>query len=189
MAEKDRFDLGPLGLMLGVMVLVALVALAIVISRGDSPRTGAPAPARAEQPPEPEIEAPARAPAQPSQAELDSQHRLHLLDAARRAPGSQVLTPDELPEAYASNEMAADTRYAGKWYLIGGRVETVRKDITGSAYVTFIGRRMIGGVQCFFAPEAMHDATQLARGQKVVLLGKVKGLFMNVLVEQCLVVR
>jgi hypothetical protein len=105
--------------------------------------------------------------------------------AAEAAQDDQNLR--ELLAQYKDNEVRADAIYKGKQVRFAGLVNDVKKDITDSIYVT-VGTGewlQIPEVQCFFADSKARQAAQLSKGQHVRVRGIVKGLMMNVLVQDC----
>lgn len=68
---------------------------------------------------------------------------------------------------------------------ITGVVRDVRRDILGSPYVT-VGSRAefeLPVAQCFFEESAVPKASQLNKGDRVTVRGRVEGLTTNVLVK------
>ncbi|WP_437947031.1 hypothetical protein WME98_40365 [Sorangium sp. So ce296] len=88
---------------------------------------------------------------------------------------------------YHDNEVRADSAFKGKLVQTSGVVGDVKKDITGSVYVTVGTGAMleIPVVQCFIADGEAGAAAALSKGQKVTVRGRVGGLMMNVLVRDC----
>lgn len=88
---------------------------------------------------------------------------------------------------YRDNEIRADAAYKGKLVRTTGVVGDVKKDITGSIYVT-VGTGQpfeIPKVQCFFEAGQEAAVTSLSRGDRVTVRGTVSGLMLNVLVKGC----
>jgi hypothetical protein len=95
------------------------------------------------------------------------------------------VTAAELVEAYEKNEVQADETYEGQWVEVTGTVGDIKKDITDSVYVT-IGKGEqfeVRQVQCFV--DEGVDVTDLSKGDRITMTGRVDGLMMNVLVEEC----
>lgn len=110
-----------------------------------------------------------------------------------RDEGSKPTAPDvkisaaELLQAYAGNEVAADSRFKGKVVEVTGIVGEIKKDILDDIYVTIgTGKDFeIPEVQCFIADDMAQKAGTLAKGSKITAVGTVDGLMMNVLVKGC----
>ena len=51
---------------------------------------------------------------------------------------------------YEANEIAADSKYKGKYWSISGTVNDIGKDILDNMYVSLVGDGVIFGVQAFF---------------------------------------
>lgn len=92
-----------------------------------------------------------------------------------------------LLKEYKDNEVRADVQFKGKRVQITGKVGDIKKDIMDRIYVTVgTGKQLeIPEVQCFFDDEHASKAAALSKGQSITVKGTVKGLMMNVLVEDC----
>ncbi|MGK3965053.1 hypothetical protein WMF38_12825 [Sorangium sp. So ce118] len=105
------------------------------------------------------------------------------------APREAAIAVDvkKLLGEYHDNEVRADSAFKGKLVQTSGVVGDVKKDITGSIYVTVGTGAMleIPVVQCFVADGEADAAAALSKGQKVTVRGRVDGLMMNVLVKDC----
>lgn len=110
--------------------------------------------------------------------------------AAQTTAPSETATPvaiGQLLGDYRNNEVAADNRYKGKLVKLSGLVGDIKKDITNSLYVTLgTGSQFeIPMVQAFFDDGMNQQLGQLKKGQKLTISCRVKGLMMNVLLEDC----
>ncbi|RKI01739.1 hypothetical protein [Corallococcus sp. AB038B] len=78
---------------------------------------------------------------------------------------------------YADNEVRADSNFKGQTIQTAGIVDDVKKDITNSVYVTLgTGKQFeVPQIQCFV----------LSKRTKIGVRGRVQGLMMNVLVQDC----
>ena len=98
----------------------------------------------------------------------------------------------EIVGAYENNELKADSVYKGKLVRVAGVADDVKKDIWGSPYITVgSGKRFeVRHVQCTFARDAdTSEVMNVSKGDSVTIEGKVKGLMMNVLLEECRIVQ
>lgn len=88
---------------------------------------------------------------------------------------------------YKDNEVRADAQFKGKRIQVTGKVGDIKKDILDKIFVTVgTGKQFeIPEVQCYFDDEHASKAATLSKGQTVTVKGTVKGLMMNVLVEDC----
>jgi ferredoxin len=124
----------------------------------------------------------------------ETQARAAMLAAARAdAEQKRVwnsVEADAIAAAYDSNEIAGDAAYKGKWTIINGRADDVGKDLTNNAYVAFAHKpqRILGRVQCFFAPEYVADAAKLSKGAYARVVGMGDGKFGNVIFRDCMVI-
>ncbi len=92
---------------------------------------------------------------------------------------------------YKENEVRADSVYRSKIIQITGRVGDIKKDIVDRIYVTLgTGQRFeIPMAQCFFHDKYSSNVSQLNKGDIITIQGRVKGLMMNVLMEDCSLVQ
>jgi hypothetical protein len=100
-------------------------------------------------------------------------------------PTAIVIPVKTLLADYKGNEVRADGTYKGKIVQITGVVHDVKRDILGSLYVT-VGSGAafeLPVAQCFFEESAVPKASQLNKGDRVTVRGRVEGLMMNVLVK------
>ncbi len=106
------------------------------------------------------------------------------------ASAVRVAIKDLLAE-YKDNEVRADGRFKGKLVRVGGIVGDVKKDAFDSIYVT-IGTGKVFEVpvlHCFAAKGQEQRAAALSRGGKVMVRGRVEGLFVgNVVAKRCEIV-
>lgn len=90
---------------------------------------------------------------------------------------------------YQDNEVRADGAFKGKRVRVEGKVGDVKKDILNHPYVTVGTGAMfeIPTVQCMLDASEAGAAAQLSKGAKVAVEGTVKGLMMNVLIDDCII--
>ncbi|MFT3773060.1 MAG: hypothetical protein QM820_47370 [Minicystis sp.] len=89
----------------------------------------------------------------------------------------------ELLNTYRTNEVRADQQYKGKWVTVQhGQVDEVR-----SSYIMVgTGKYLeIPQVQCLLKADQMSKAGGLSKGRKVTIRGKVQGMLLNVLLQEC----
>jgi hypothetical protein len=114
--------------------------------------------------------------------------RLELLRASTL--GDQL--PDnvsiaELLSEYEDNEVRADSKYKGHVVELAGAVGDVKRDVTDSIYVTIGTGKHVERIQaqCFFDDRYSTQLALLRRGERVRVLGRISGLMMNVLIQEC----
>lgn len=102
------------------------------------------------------------------------------------------VTAHEMVTDYNSNEIRADQKYKGKLVGIAGRVEDVKKDAFGNAYVTITShkdqmeRMLLPTVHCRLTKESEARASELTPGQLAAFGGTVEGMVLNIItVEDC----
>ena len=96
-----------------------------------------------------------------------------------------IVSPQQIVAEYDANEIAADNKYKRKTVRITARIEDIGKDLMDSPFITFSDGQQFSmrGVQCYFKKSEAAKLGALAKGQQVTIQGKVKGLMMNVLIE------
>jgi hypothetical protein len=91
---------------------------------------------------------------------------------------------------YKGNEVRGDGKWKGKLVKVSGFAGDIKKDILDKPFVTVgTGSEFeIPTVQCSLAAGQEGAAASLSKGQSVTLKGRVKGLMMNVQLDDCEVV-
>jgi len=91
----------------------------------------------------------------------------------------------DLLEEYRDNEVRADTRFKGQVVELRGVVGNVKRDVTATIYVTLGTGKPVETpeVQCFFEDRLAKRAAELSRGDKISVVGRVRGLLVNVLMD------
>jgi hypothetical protein len=95
------------------------------------------------------------------------------------------VTSKTLYKEYNNNEIAADDKYKGKIIQVRGTIRDIGKDIMDDAYISLIGDDFFGDVQCFF-PDKSY-LLNLKKGQRVSVIGYCDGLFMNIILQNCII--
>ena len=95
------------------------------------------------------------------------------------------VTSKTLYKEYNNNEIAADDKYKGKIIQVRGTIRDIGKDIMDEAYISLIGDDFFGDVQCFF-PDKSY-LLNLKKGQRVNVIGYCDGLFMNIILQNCII--
>ena len=98
-----------------------------------------------------------------------------------------VSAPD-LHEAYESNEFAADEKYKGKIILVRGIISNMQKTL-GTHYLYLESGNFLASVSCGMQKNELPILKTLAKGQDVVVVGEVTGVFLGgVRLKKCLVI-
>ena len=95
------------------------------------------------------------------------------------------VTSKTLYKEYNNNEIAADDKYKGKIIQVRGTIRDIGKDIMDDAYISLIGDDFFGDVQCFFTDKSY--LLNLKKGQRVNVIGYCDGLFMNIILQNCII--
>lgn len=111
------------------------------------------------------------------------------------ASTSEAVTYEAVPLAtllsqYKDNEVRAGEYFKGKNIQITGIVESVKRDILNSIYITMgTGRNIeIPMAQCLFDEKQKSQVTSLRNGDIVTVRGRVSGLMFNVIIRECSIV-
>ena len=86
---------------------------------------------------------------------------------------------------YNNNEISADDKYKGKIIQVKGTIRDIGNDIMDEAYVTLIGDEFFGDVQCFFSDKSY--LVDVKKGQNINIVGYCDGLFINVIMKNCII--
>ncbi|MFY0571471.1 OB-fold protein [Archangium lansingense] len=107
--------------------------------------------------------------------------------AARRMPDAKQVEIHKLLAEYTDNEVRADASFKGKLIQTTGVVDDVKRDVLNTVYVVVgTGKRYeVRMLQCFIDEDNANTVASLTKGSRVTIRGRVKGLMMNVLVEDC----
>ncbi len=95
---------------------------------------------------------------------------------------------ETLRQVYKANEVNGDAIYKGKLVEISGTVDSIGKDITDQAYITFKPDEgyAFDKVQCMFKDSEQTVLSKLKIGQSVVAQGTVSGATIgSVIVKNC----
>lgn len=117
---------------------------------------------------------------------LTTDESARLAKLKRLAAATRVELATLLSE-YKLNEIRADAAYKNKAVVLTGIVGAVRRDLTGSIYLTLGTGAAFESpqAQCFFLESQAGDVTKVSASQKITVYGRVDGLLMNVLVRDC----
>lgn len=104
---------------------------------------------------------------------------------------TETVTIGELVKAYESNELAADNKYKGKWLLVVGKVDSIKKDILDDPFVIIGSGKQLEIVQgqAYFDDAEQSVLASLEKGQTIGVVCKGDGLLMNVQLRDCLLMR
>lgn len=105
---------------------------------------------------------------------------------------------------YQANEVAADKKYKGKWFVVTGKVSEIAKDFRGKPYLVFamdsygvasIRADLFDDQVCGVSKDkgvtscsAIDRAAKLKKGQKIDIECKGAGMLMNTpMLRECLI--
>ena len=95
---------------------------------------------------------------------------------------------DELILAYLDNGVAASAKYGGKSVAVTGAVQEIVANNDGQVYITIPASEAAGtlfGVQCFFKKNEAQSLSNVSRGDKITVNGKVQEYLLNVILVDC----
>ena len=76
-------------------------------------------------------------------------------------------------------------KYKGKIIQVKGTIRDIGNDIMDEAYVTLIGDEFFGDVRCFFSDKSY--LIDVKKGQNINVVGYCDGLFINVIMKNCII--
>ena len=106
-------------------------------------------------------------------------------------PVAMELTVDELLSAYATDEVAADTKFANKLLRVTGVVAMIDiKAMLDTHYIRLTGaeRNLLQSVQCMFDKKHAPILKQLEKGQTVTVQGEYNGSIIAIRMIDCTLV-
>ena len=95
----------------------------------------------------------------------------------------------QLGADYKANQVAADSKYKGKTVEITGTITSIGKDILDTPYVSLNGGDFVTSVQCMFDKSNQAALATLAKDTQITLKGTVRSYLLNVIVENCSIVK
>lgn len=98
--------------------------------------------------------------------------------ASRNAPID--VAASTLVREYRENEVAADSRYRGKYVRVTGNVASIHRDAITDEPVLSIGGRLLSGVECRFSEATGGKLASLRVGDNVSVTGICEGKFVFV---------
>ncbi|MFA5750782.1 MAG: hypothetical protein WC898_00625 [Candidatus Paceibacterota bacterium] len=95
-----------------------------------------------------------------------------------------------LSNDYSANEVSADQKYKTNLVEISGIVYSIGKDILDTPYVSLKGDQYgVMNIQCMFSKNNETELAQVTKGQNITLSGTVSGKMMNIIVNDCKIVK
>lgn len=86
---------------------------------------------------------------------------------------------------FEQNEVKADNNFKNKKVYIKGKIQDFGKDVVNRPYITIGLYDYVSSVQCVFPENSSSIIAELQKGQNVVVKGVCKGKLLNVLFEDC----
>ena len=104
---------------------------------------------------------------------------------SKEGAASNELTAEALFNEYQKDKAAADKKYKGQVLVVTGTVDNVKIGPSGKPYVTMNTSNLVLRVQFLFDKKYENAVSQLRKGQKVTIKGRVYGRIGNVILEDC----
>lgn len=101
-------------------------------------------------------------------------------------PDGRHITPNYIVDLYERNELAADARFKGKRIVLWGRVSEVKRGIGGAPYIIF-HKHGIRSVQAFFEENDVAELSRLVPGIPIAIVGICRGLMLNVILTDSII--
>ena len=98
-----------------------------------------------------------------------------------------VITAVDLQKAFEDNEAAATAKYVKKILEIEGEVESVKTGEANVLNVTLKSGSDLSSVICTFVPAT--DPAKFTAGSRVTVRGECSGFLMDVLMNNCVLVK
>lgn len=101
-----------------------------------------------------------------------------------------TLSAAALLTEYETDEAASNAKYLNKTVQVGGKVNSVTKEETGSIVVLLTTESMMGFVSCTFSSvNGKPSEVDVKEGDQINVKGICSGYTMDVVLEQCSIVK
>jgi hypothetical protein len=101
-----------------------------------------------------------------------------------------TLSAAALLTEYETDEAASNAKYLNKTVQVGGTVNSVTKEETGSIVVLLTTESMMGFVSCTFSSvNGKPSEVDVKEGDQINVKGICSGYTMDVVLEQCSIVK
>jgi hypothetical protein len=104
---------------------------------------------------------------------------------SNESAASNEMTAEALFDEYQKDKAAADRKYKDQELVVTGTVDIVKIGVTGNPYVTMNTSSLILRVQFLFDKKHVSALSQLRKGQKATIKGRVYGRIGNVMLKDC----
>ena len=113
-------------------------------------------------------------------------YNLKHTDMAKARPDF-VITASLLQKAFEDNETEASTRYINKILEVTGTIASVKPAGNSVLSISFVTESDHSSVICTFP--AVADISEFRAGDKIKLRGECSGFLMDVLLNNCVIIR
>lgn len=104
---------------------------------------------------------------------------------SNESAASNELTAEALFDEYEKDRDAADKKYKDKLLVVTGTVDLAKTGASGNPYVTMNTSNLVLRVQFLFDKSDVDAVSQLRKGQKATIKGRVFGKLVNVVLKDC----
>lgn len=110
-------------------------------------------------------------------------------EAKSNAKDYMTVDYKQLYKDYEENAIKADGKYKDKLIQITGKVDDIFREVMGHPYVTFSVDKYFQHVQAVFSKDEESKVAELKKGQTITVRGRCKGKTMNVLIDDCIIIK
>jgi hypothetical protein len=107
-------------------------------------------------------------------------------DTAKTKP-DYIVTSIALQKEFEDNETAASAKYINKIVEVSGTIASVKLSENNSVSITLISGSDMSSVICTFT--TLADSSKLKAGDKVTIRGECSGYLMDVLLNNCSLIK
>lgn len=99
------------------------------------------------------------------------------------APTETTINAGSLYEAFETNEVAANGKYAGKVVEVSGAISSISQDDRGHFVISLSADSPLGQITCNLAPKEPNPTTAIEIGQSVIIKGVCTGYLFDVVLD------
>ena len=96
-------------------------------------------------------------------------------ETAQPQTPSYEVSAKQLATDYEANEVKADIKYKGQFFIVTGTIKRIDKSFTDKVYIVLDDGRWLGGIYCNFSKDEESSVARLSKGQYVKVGGEVRG--------------
>jgi hypothetical protein len=113
-------------------------------------------------------------------------YNLKHTDMAKAKP-DYVITATQLQKEFEDNETTASTKYTNKILEVSGKIASIKPAENKVITINLVTGSDLSAVICTFP--AINDPSKLKAGDEITLRGECSGFLMDVLLNNCAVIK